>query len=73
MTDGIDLDIRDGRHPVLDTRLGSDFVPNDCVTMSEDGTRTSVLLVTGPNMAGKSTYIRQIALITLACRPSWLK
>ena len=65
MTDGIDLDIRDGRHPVLDTRLGSDFVPNDCVTMSEDGTRTSVLLVTGPNMAGKSTYIRQIALITL--------
>jgi DNA mismatch repair protein MutS len=65
MTDGVDLDIRDGRHPVLDARLGSDFVPNDCVTMADDGTRTSVLLVTGPNMAGKSTYIRQVALITL--------
>ncbi|MDP7030181.1 MAG: DNA mismatch repair protein MutS [Phycisphaerales bacterium] len=65
MTDGCDLDIRDGRHPVLDTRLGSDFVPNDCVTAPDGGDRTSLLLITGPNMAGKSTYIRQIALITI--------
>jgi len=65
MTDGCDLDIRDGRHPVLDTRLGSDFVLNDCVTAHEDNGRTPLLLITGPNMAGKSTYIRQVALITL--------
>jgi len=64
MTDGIDLDIRDGRHPVLDARLGSDFVPNDC-TISDEHVRTPLLLITGPNMAGKSTFIRQVALITL--------
>ncbi|MDP7070226.1 MAG: DNA mismatch repair protein MutS [Phycisphaerales bacterium] len=65
MTDGLDLDIRDGRHPVLDARLGSDFVPNDCLTVGEGGTPSSLLLITGPNMAGKSTYIRQVALICL--------
>ncbi len=65
MTDGRDLDIEGGRHPVLDTRLGSDFVPNDCTTATEDGTATHLLLITGPNMAGKSTYIRQVALIVL--------
>ncbi|MCP4758535.1 MAG: DNA mismatch repair protein MutS [Planctomycetes bacterium] len=65
LTDGLDLDIRDGRHPVLDARLGSDFVPNDCLTVGEDGTRSSLLLITGPNMAGKSTYIRQVALTCL--------
>jgi DNA mismatch repair protein MutS len=65
MTDGLDLEIIDGRHPVLDARLGSDFVPNDCLTDDGQGTPTRLLLITGPNMAGKSTYIRQIALITL--------
>ncbi len=65
LTDGLDLDIRDGKHPVLDARLGSDFVPNDCITVGEDGGRSSLLLITGPNMAGKSTYIRQVALICL--------
>ncbi|HXD26060.1 MAG TPA: DNA mismatch repair protein MutS, partial [Propionibacteriaceae bacterium] len=55
------LDIVDGRHPVLDQQLGSEFVANDTHFGPED----SLSLITGPNMAGKSTYIRQVALITL--------
>jgi DNA mismatch repair protein MutS len=57
------LEIRDGRHPVLDQTLppGS-FVPNDAQLGPEAGT---FLLVTGPNMGGKSIYLRQVALITL--------
>jgi len=55
--------IRDGRHPVVeDLMRGSDFVPNDLVL---DPARAAMLIVTGPNMAGKSTYLRQAALITL--------
>ena len=58
------LFIRDGRHPVLDQSLtGSErFVPND-VTLEPKENR--LLLITGPNMAGKSTYLRQVALLTL--------
>jgi DNA mismatch repair protein MutS len=57
------LKIIDGRHPVLDSLdLQGTFVPNDTHIGGEAG---SVLLITGPNMAGKSTYIRQVALITL--------
>ncbi len=57
------LKIIDGRHPVLDvlTADGS-FVPNDAICGPDEG---AILLITGPNMAGKSTYIRQVALITL--------
>ena len=55
--------IEGGRHPVLDVTLPQgEFVPNDCVMSPESG---MIHLITGPNMAGKSTYIRQIALITL--------
>jgi DNA mismatch repair protein MutS len=54
--------IRDGRHPVVETVRGADqFVPNDCVL---DETQ-QILLITGPNMAGKSTYLRQVALIVV--------
>ncbi|MCE9545938.1 MAG: DNA mismatch repair protein MutS [Planctomycetia bacterium] len=57
------LSIVDGRHPVLDAILpDGTFVPND---VQFDGDERLILLVTGPNMAGKSTYIRQVALITL--------
>ncbi len=56
------LEIVDGRHPVLDVTLAERFVPNDC-RFSTDGDR--LLLITGPNMAGKSTYIRQVALLVL--------
>ena len=55
------LEIVDGRHPVLDQQLGSEFVAND----THFGTDDSLSLITGPNMAGKSTYIRQVALIVL--------
>ena len=56
------LDIRDGRHPVVELSLrGERFVPND--TIFEDGERIRVL--TGPNMSGKSTFLRQVALIVL--------
>ncbi len=57
------LRIVDGRHPVLDQSLtGERFVPND---VELDGVRQQIMLITGPNMAGKSTYIRQIALLVL--------
>jgi len=56
-----DIDIRDGRHPVVETSLLDErFVPND-TALGADGKR--VMILTGPNMAGKSTYIRQVALL----------
>jgi DNA mismatch repair protein MutS len=63
MTDEPRIYIRDGRHPVLDQNVTEEkFVPNDC---SLDGAENRLLLITGPNMAGKSTFIRQVALIVL--------
>ena len=60
---GLDLVIENGRHPVVERIIGRHaFVPNDC-RLSPDGARLAI--VTGPNMAGKSTYIRQVALIVL--------
>lgn len=57
------LEIVDGRHPVIESsNLGQKFIPND--TMLDDE-YNRLLLITGPNMAGKSTYIRQVALITI--------
>ncbi len=58
------LDIIQGRHPVLDETLGHRFVPNDC-TMGSDVSPATLALITGPNMAGKSTYIRQNALLVV--------
>ncbi len=60
------IDITGGRHPVVEFALDGDvFIPNDTrlETEAEDGAR--ILLLTGPNMAGKSTYLRQVALVTL--------
>ena len=55
--------IKDGRHPLVERLLERDvFVPND-THLSHGGTET--MLITGPNMAGKSTYMRQVALLTL--------
>jgi DNA mismatch repair protein MutS len=57
------LSIREGRHPVVEATLGRGaFVPNDCRLDPES---QQVLLLTGPNMAGKSTYMRQVALIVI--------
>jgi len=62
MTDGGELIIKDGRHPVLAETLGSEFVPNDVELGAGKG---DCLIITGPNMSGKSTYIRQMALLVL--------
>jgi DNA mismatch repair protein MutS len=63
LCDGPVLEIREGRHPVLDQTLPpGTFVPNDVHMGADPGL---VLLITGPNMAGKSCYIRQVALLTL--------
>ena len=57
------IQIRDGRHPVLDQALIEErFVPNDTEL---DAVTQQIALITGPNMAGKSTYIRQVALLAL--------
>ena len=62
--DGSDaLEISEGRHPVLESFMGrGSFVPNDTVM---DTSNRQILIITGPNMAGKSTYLRQVALIVL--------
>jgi DNA mismatch repair protein MutS len=63
LNDSLRLVIRDGRHPVLDQNLAEEkFVPNDT---DLDGERMRLSIITGPNMAGKSTYIRQVALIVI--------
>ncbi len=63
VTEGTELVITDGRHPVVEKNLkDSIFVPNDTTLDSRENRE---LIITGPNMAGKSTYMRQVALITL--------
>ena len=62
ITDGKQINIIEGRHPVVEKMIkNSDFIPNDC-KLNDSDQRTIIL--TGPNMAGKSTYMRQVALIT---------
>ena len=59
------LDIKDGRHPVIEKMIAKDgeiFVENDTLLDTENN---RVAIITGPNMAGKSTYMRQVAIITL--------
>ncbi|MBN8530647.1 MAG: DNA mismatch repair protein MutS [Alphaproteobacteria bacterium] len=58
--EGLAFDIREGRHPVVEAMLSEPFISNDC--RLEDG---RLWLLTGPNMAGKSTFLRQNALIAL--------
>jgi DNA mismatch repair protein MutS len=63
VTEGSAITIRDGRHPVVEGLCtDSGFVPNDTVLDLETN---RLLIITGPNMAGKSTYLRQVALIVL--------
>ncbi len=57
------IEIMGGRHPVIEvTNKSEEFIPNDTILNSED---SRTMIITGPNMAGKSTYMRQVALITL--------
>lgn len=64
MNDGKALDIRDGRHPVIETLMppGEEYVPNDVYL---DNEKQQIIILTGPNMAGKSALLRQTALIVL--------
>ncbi|MCE6983961.1 DNA mismatch repair protein MutS, partial [Pseudomonas frederiksbergensis] len=57
------IHIKDGRHPLVERILNRDlFVPNDTHL---DNAQNEIMIITGPNMAGKSTYMRQSALLTL--------
>ncbi len=71
LSDDLRIRIEDGRHPVLDQSLVEEkFVPND---VALDDTANRLLILTGPNMAGKSTYIRQVALLVLMAQiGSWI-
>lgn len=64
ITNGNVLDIRDGRHPVIEQQLplGEEYVPNDVFLDDQD---QQIMIITGPNMAGKSALLRQTALIVL--------
>jgi DNA mismatch repair protein MutS len=62
ITDDGRLIIRDGKHPVLAEALGPEFVPNDVELGTDLG---DIIIITGPNMSGKSTYIRQTALLVI--------
>jgi DNA mismatch repair protein MutS len=60
-TEGRDVTIKEGKHPVVAHKLGSQFISNN-TTLNDD---TSLFVITGPNMGGKSTYLRQVAQISL--------
>ena len=64
MNEGYTIDIKAGRHPVIETLMpaGEEFVPNDILL---DNRNQQVIILTGPNMAGKSALLRQVALIVL--------
>ena len=64
LNDGLDIDISDGRHPVIECQLppGESYVPNDIVLSNDE---QQIMIITGPNMAGKSALLRQTALIVL--------
>ena len=64
MNDSLSLDIKDGRHPVIETLMapGEEYVPND---VHLDSKSQQIIILTGPNMAGKSALLRQTALIVL--------
>jgi DNA mismatch repair protein MutS len=63
MIDGSEILIEEGRHPIVENVLGSEkFIANDITVNNENH---QILLITGPNMSGKSTYLKQVGLITL--------
>ena len=64
LSDAVEISIINGRHPVIEKANTDPFVPNDTLLNSA----RSLSLITGPNMGGKSTYMRQTALITLLAR-----
>ena len=61
-TESAQIHIEEGRHPVLDALMDNPYVPNDTHLA---GNHSLAQLITGPNMGGKSSYIRQVALIAI--------
>ncbi len=61
LTTDHNLEIIEGRHPVVEKVMNENYIPNDIIMDS----KTSIILITGPNMAGKSTYMRQLGIITI--------
>ncbi|MDD3241397.1 MAG: DNA mismatch repair protein MutS [Bacilli bacterium] len=61
ITDNRNINIKDGRHPVVEKVIKSEYITNDVIM----GNNTDILLITGPNMAGKSTYMRELAIIII--------
>jgi DNA mismatch repair protein MutS len=62
INDGLEIDIKDGRHPGVERSLAGPFIPNDTFLNCSDN---HLVILTGPNMAGKSTYIRQTAVLVI--------
>ncbi len=62
ISEGREIDIKNGRHPVIEFSMSNDFIPNDTLINSKSD---QILIITGPNMGGKSTYLRQNALIVI--------
>ncbi len=64
VNDSTRIEIRDGRHPVIERLLppGERYISNDCIVDTEEN---QILIITGPNMSGKSSYLRQVGLIVL--------
>ena len=62
MYEGDELQASDARHPIVERHVSEAFVPNDVLL---NGTDRQLVILTGPNMGGKSTYLRQVALLSL--------
>lgn len=62
ISNGTDITIENGRHPVVEKIITESFIPNDTLLDTE---KSHLIILTGPNMAGKSTYIRQVALLVI--------
>lgn len=62
LNDTLTIDIKDGRHPIVEDNITEQFIPNDSLL---DCDENHLLILTGPNMAGKSTYIRQTAVLVI--------
>ncbi|SDX77166.1 DNA mismatch repair protein MutS [Paenibacillus sp. CF384] len=64
VTEGYDFVVQEGRHPVVEAVMDAAFIAND-TSLADGADKASMLLITGPNMAGKSTYMRQVALVSI--------
>ncbi len=62
ISDSLEIDIKDGRHPMVERSIPEPFIPNDTFL---DCSQNHLVILTGPNMAGKSTYIRQTAILVI--------